>query len=690
LIHATNEKAPEPAYWIKMDKPRILLIDDDAILRSGIRIYLEDSGFDVMEATNGHEGVATIRAEMPQLVLCDLRMPGMDGLKVLETLHDIRDELPFIVVTGQGVLKDAIAALQHGAWDFITKPIKDMRILDHAIERCLERARLIQENRAYREHLEDKVARRTLELKESEARLKGILSSFHRAFVLLFDESGEIIDVQGPPDMESRYGIQLSMILDLKLETILKPEHIELHMDAVRKVFSTGEASVTEVPVHLPNGVFWVEATHSAMHDGTGNIIAAVCFIQDVSQRHEAEEQKAQLEVQLRQAQKLEAIGTLAGGIAHDFNNILSAILGFTHLALQDTRDQPQINATLQEVYIAGQRAASLVKQILTFSRKAELQRGPLNIGPVVKEALKLLRASLPASIEIDARVESESGIILGDPTQIHQVVLNLGANAYHAMKSTGQGRLTVTLSSCTIDAQDAVISRGVAPGRYVRCTFKDTGEGMSSDVVEQVFDPFFTTKPVGEGTGMGLAIVHGIVTNSGGHILVDSKPGKGSTFALYFPEVENEAPATTDEERPIPTGTGSVLFVDDEEQLVMLGEVILERLGYQVTGCKDVLQALEFFRLDPNAFDCIVTDQTMPQMTGHSFINEILALRADIPIVLMTGLGQRIEDASAPGQPHQILDKPFDSYTLAEAVHSAMAKHPTQSNDTPGSSPEH
>jgi len=668
-----------------MDKPRILIIDDDAILRTGIKVYLEDSGFHVLEASNGAAGVQSVRAENPDLVLCDLRMPGMDGLQVLETLTDLRGSLPFIVVTGQGVLQDAIRALQNGAWDFITKPIKDMRVLDHAIARCLEQSRLIRENTAYRTHLEETVARRTRELRESEARLRGILSSFHQAFVLLFDRNGEIIEVQGPPDLESKYGIPISKVPGLKLDEILGDRHMQQHREIIRKVFETGSPAVAEIPAKLPTGEFWLVVTHSAMRDSEGNTVAAVGFVQDITRQHEAEQQRTELEVQLRQAQKLEAIGTLAGGIAHDFNNILSAILGFTHLAMQDTRDQHRTYATLQEVFNAGQRAAALVKQILTFSRRGEQDQGPLNIGPVVKEALKLLRASLPATFDIETDIDDRCGAILGDPTQVHQVVLNLGGNAYHALKERGSGTFRVSVKECEVAERSPENVRGIPPGRYVCCRFQDTGVGMPAEVRERIFEPFFTTKPPGEGTGMGLSIVHGIVKASGGFIQVDSAPGEGTEFVLHFPRIASPEGAAPLQEHPIPCGSGRVLFVDDEESLVMLGEVTLERLGYRVTGCPNVLRALELIRLDPDGFDLIVTDQTMPQMTGISFLKEVRELREDIPSVIMTGLHHA---ELLPPDYGVLLPKPFDAYTLANAVQKAMRMQPPR--ETAGRSPEH
>ncbi len=351
-----------------------------------------------------------------------------------------------------------------------------------------------------------------------------------------------------------------------------------------------------------------------------------------------------QWELQIRQAQKMEAIGTLAGGIAHDFNNILMAIMGYAELAKLNVRGNDGAQRNLKEVLIAGQRAKALVKQILTFSRQTEQVRQPLEIQLVVKEVLKFLRATLPMTIEIRMNFTEESTNIWGDPIQIHQVVMNLCTNAEHAMRESG-GVLEISLER--VDGETLSLDQhlDLNGGPYVCMKVRDTGRGMTPEVVRRIFDPFFTTKGVGEGTGMGLAVVHGIVTSHGGGITVDSESDKGTVFVIYFPWLEAGSLPTQDDklEQECLHGRGHILFVEDEEPLAKLGKDALESLGYEVVIHTSSVEALEVFRRDPFRFDAVITDQTMPNLTGEGLAREMLHIRSDLPIILCTGFSHVI-----------------------------------------------
>lgn len=355
---------------------------------------------------------------------------------------------------------------------------------------------------------------------------------------------------------------------------------------------------------------------------------------------------RKRLETQLRQAQKMEAIGTLAGGIAHDFNNILSAVIGYAELAIQDAPVNTTLERDLRNVLEAGERAKALVNQILTFSRQKEHELRPIQILPVIKEALKLLRASLPTTIEIRRDLRGDS-LIMGDPTQIHQVLMNLCTNAAHAMNKKG-GLLEVGLKEEDLDLDFSIRHHDVKPGRYLKLSVSDTGCGMPPAVQERIFDPFFTTKGEGEGTGMGLSVVHGIVKGHGGTITVYSEPEQGSIFNVYFPVVE--ARDLTDAEVPtdLRKGHERILFIDDEEFQVDLGKQILERLGYKVITRRSSVEALELFCVNPYGFDLVITDLTMPNLTGDALARELIAVRPDIPIILCTGFSDRITEEQA------------------------------------------
>ncbi len=382
---------------------------------------------------------------------------------------------------------------------------------------------------------------------------------------------------------------------------------------------------------------------------------------------------EVELEKKLVQAQKMEAIGTLAGGIAHDFNNILSAILGYTELAMHDLAEDSRTHQRLREVHKAGLRAGELVKQILTFSREGEHERKPIRLQPVIEEALKLLRGTIPTTIAIEAELDRRCGLVMADPTRIHQVVMNLCTNAYHAMPDGG--RLTVTLEELELDAADC--QPPTKPGPYVVLSVSDTGTGMSREVMARIFDPYYTTKAPGKGTGLGLSVVHGVVTRSGGHVTVESQPGQGSTFRLYFPRMDAAAsPQSPRREAGVPHGSERVLLVDDDPMLLEMMRELLEYLGYRVTALPDGRAALELFRQDTSAFDLVITDQTMPGLTGAELTRELLILRPDLPIILSTGYsctGQAAEIMSRGC--NGFIQKPFNLEALSQKIHEVLAR---------------
>ena len=392
----------------------------------------------------------------------------------------------------------------------------------------------------------------------------------------------------------------------------------------------------------------------------------AIVFFRDISKRKEVETERRNLESQLRQTQKMEAIGTLAGGIAHDFNNILSAVMGYSEISMDLIPLESPLYFNLQQVLKAGRRARDLVKQILMFSRLTEKEHRPVEIGSIVKETFKLLRATLPSTIEIRQNINaSPSSTTLADPTQIHQVIMNLCANAAHAMRAKG-GILKVALSEVILTETDPRRHPELPPGKYLKLSVSDTGHGMDEAVVAQIFDPFFTTKPRGEGTGMGLAVVHGIVKNCGGAVEVQSVPGAGSTFNLFFPKVDASEETQAPEKEP-PTGKGRVLFVDDEEALGIIAGTMLERLGYSVMVMKDSVEALECFAAEPDRFDLLITDHTMPHMTGLSLTLEARRIRPNLPVIICSGYSDAInEETAADFGIEFFVQKPFDRHLLA------------------------
>lgn len=382
------------------------------------------------------------------------------------------------------------------------------------------------------------------------------------------------------------------------------------------------------------------------------------------------------LEEQYRQAQKLEAIGTFAGGIAHDFNNILAAISGYTELSLMSLEEPPKVKQHLASVLQASQRAQDMINQILTFSRRDKAERKPMPLQPVITEALKLLRANAPARIAFHAELAPDAPVVLADATQIHQVIMNLGTNACHAMKDR-EGCLTVKLETQVVDAVEAARQPRLKPGAYARVSVSDTGSGMDEVTRRRLFEPFFTTKKAGEGTGLGLAMVHGVMNTHDGVVTVDSEPGVGTTFRLYFHALGAAKLEPQAAPPALANGAGQrILLVDDEAMLAEMGQMALRKLGYEVETAGGGAAALERVKEEPRRFALVITDQTMAGMTGEQLAGEIRAVRADLPVILMTGNGTGFtpERLKAAGI-RLLLPKPARLAVLAGAVQEALGQ---------------
>lgn len=437
--------------------------------------------------------------------------------------------------------------------------------------------------------------------------------------------------------------------------------------------------------------------------DDQGNVLGAVASMHDVTERKYAEEalKKAhdELEVKvkmrtlelqqsyeklakevagrevveskLRQSHKMEAIGTLAGGIAHDFNNILAAILGYADMAKDDIPEYSPAKYQIDQVLKAGNRAKDLVKHILSFSRKESQERIPAQIHLIANEALKLLRASIPTTVKIQQNIDPACGNILADPTQIHQVLLNICTNAAQAMDENG-GVLDVSLDC--VELAENELAEGTKAGSYVRLVIKDTGEGIDPKVIERIFDPYFTTKEFGKGSGMGLAVVHGIVKSHDGMITVESNLGEGTTFSVYFPTIDLPVKEEIENAALIPTGKENILVVDDEESMVDLNKRRIERLGYRVTTKTSSMEALELFRSQPDAFDIVISDQTMPELTGVQLAKKLMEIRSDIPIIICSGYSSKIDAGKAKliGISAFIM-KPVEIMELANAIRDVL-----------------
>lgn len=440
------------------------------------------------------------------------------------------------------------------------------------------------------------------------------------------------------------------------LEEMITPDSLEKVQRMFLEEFRRDEAgnddpdrSVTvEVEYYRKDGsTVWLENKVKAMRDGSGRIEGIYGVSRDITDRKTAEKEKIKLQSQLQQVQKMESIGTLAGGIAHDFNNILGIIVGNTELAMDDIPEWHSARRNLKEILTSSIRARDIVKQILAFSRQSPQEKKPVRIIPIIKESLKLLRSSIPATIRIHQSISSDSDTVLADPVQINQVLINLCINAVHAMGDKG-GVLEVGLEDVELDSGDAIQYHDLPSGKYVRLTVSDTGHGIESMLLKRIFDPYFTTKGVGKGSGMGLSVVHGIVKSHGGCVAVNSEPGKGTVFNVLFPCVEDKPEPEVEISIEIPRGKGKILFVDDEKAIIDIMQPMIERLGYEVSVRTSSIEGLEAFRANPNRFDLVITDFTMPNMTGMELAKALFKLRSDIPVILCTGYSEHINEDKA------------------------------------------
>ncbi len=406
-----------------------------------------------------------------------------------------------------------------------------------------------------------------------------------------------------------------------------------------------------------------------------GNEVLISTFF-DLTERKKAEDEKEKLESLLRQSYKMEAVGTMAGGIAHDFNNILAAILGYADMAKDDIPDSSPARQQIEQVLKAGNRAKELVRHILTFSSMSAPAEAysTIELSRTVKEVLKFQRSIIPTTISIVSDIDENCGHIKGDPTQIHQVLMNFCTNASHAMEENG-GILKIGLHKVELSSDDLITEPDLCAGTYIQLSASDTGTGLTPDLMEKVFDPYFTTKEVGKGSGMGLAVVQGIVKNHEGFVKVDSKLGKGSTFKAFFPKIKGDAiEETTGKADDIPTGIERILFVDDEEMLADIGKTILERLGYSVTAMTDSTAALNLFRSDSSQFDLVITDQTMPNIPGTELAKQLLQITPDIPIILCTGHSSTIDEVKVQeiGIKEYIM-KPVNKAIIAKLIRKVL-----------------
>lgn len=512
----------------------------------------------------------------------------------------------------------------------------------------------------------EQLERELAELRRSEAKYRQLVHVSNDAIYLRYNRKFEIINKK----FGEMFGVTLDDVNhpDFDFIELVAPESRSLIEERERKR-AQGEPVPPRyefVALSRDGRELEVETSISEVEYMGGIAIQGV--VRDVTERRS-------LERQLRQAQKIEAISRLAGGIAHDFNNILAIIRGYSELSLDDLEEGSTLHRNLHHILDASDRAKELVNQILTFSRQREEDRQAVNVPGIIREVLNILRPSIPGNIEVRENIDEEKGMIMADPTQIRRVMTNLCANASQAMQENG-GVLDISLKRVELPIGGGAVSKelkDLPPGSYLRLSVTDTGPGIAEDIADRIFDPYFTTRITGDGSGMGLAVILGIIKNYGGDIEVKSESGKGASFHLYLPLVTETAVAGKGVEQ-VQKGKERILFVDDEEMLVYMQQEILERLGYDVVAVSNSSEALDIFKEDPEIFDLVITDQSMPGMTGIRLAKELMKIKPEIPIILCTGFSESVtrQDALASGIKEFIM-KPVIKREIAGVIRKVL-----------------
>ncbi len=599
-----------------MRKTGVLIVDDETELCDKLKNILEAQwdNYCIFTAYSGAEALPVLEREDIDVLVSDIRMPGMNGIELMKKTNELQRDIRTLVLTGHGDFDNAVDALRLGADNYIKKPVS-AEVLHFAIMNSYEKKEL---NR---------------KLRESEAQFRSIFEQNSAVMLMISPETGSIVNANTASSVF--YGYSVSELRSMKITEInmLPEEQIRKEIQSVR----LSEKKAFVFPHRLKNGEIRTVEVHSTPLNINGQTLL-------FSIVHDIEEQE-KLRIRLRQAQKMEAVGALAGGIAHDFNNILYPIIGYSEMTLDDLPQDSQARSNLEQVLKASFRAKELVRQILSFTRQGDSERTAVSLQHIIRESLQFLRATLPSTVEVCQHIDNTCRPVLADPGQIHQVMMNLCINAYQSMSEKG-GTLEVRLKETAFVPQDSLSYPDMKPGAYLELSISDTGHGMDSKLMERIFDPYFTTKEIGKGTGLGLSLVHGIVRSHKGHIAVYSEPDKGSVFHIYLPLIEDKARGTaTVSDKPVSGGKERILLADDEIQIVEMMTYVLEHLGYTVSARTSSLEALETFRSSPQSFDLVITDMTMPNMTGLELSEELMRIRPDIPILLCTGFSERVTE---------------------------------------------
>ena len=646
---------------------RILLVQDDPGNLETCTASLGEAGHDVVVCLSIAEGITCAKREPFAVALIDMQQPNATAVELLGSLKHMNGQIHVVLNAAFQAIPLEMGSTQGPTLTYFEETASASTIVSHV-------------HRAFRAFAMDAIkevhsslSTRATALEEQQARFQHLVEHIQEVFWIASPGHSKILYMS--PRYENVWGRNCANLVDNPhdLWDAVHPQDQEYALTHVAEGATAGFQAEFRI-IRPDQSVRFLRVRTFPIRDSHGQTIRLAGVAEDMTEEKRVKETLTKTERQFRQASRIEALGTLAGGIAHDFNNILTAILGYTELGLASVPKGSRTQRNLQEVLTAGHRAKHLVLQILAFSRQSGQGKKPTPIHAVIEDALKLLRATIPSTIEIRPSLMTEASV-LADPAQLHQVLVNICTNAEYAMRETGD-RLEIMLEDWDVTEANVQSVSGLQIGPHVRLTIQDNGAGMSSDVLERMFDPFFTTKPIGEGSGMGLAVVHGIVASHGGALMVDSSIGKGTKIEVYLPTIPLPIDNESGEPGSIPLGKETILFVDDEETIVRLGKELLSPLGYTVEVQTSSQEALQVFRHDPQRFDLVITDQTMPGLTGEALSRELLRIRPELPIILCTGFSHIMtaEKAKALGIQAYLM-KPIAIRDLAPIVRHVLDK---------------
>ncbi|NWH03768.1 ATP-binding response regulator [Desulfobacter latus] len=651
---------------------KILVVDDDPQILYGTVRLLKQDGYDVIEAPTGHQAIKTAKQHIPDLILLDNVLPDIDGLEVCRRLKAEKKTCDIFVcmISGIKILsEDQAEGIETGADDYIVRPVGNRELL----ARVAMMRRLINSEKKLKKHLEqleELVEQRTTALRASEEKYRLIVKN-QTDLVVKVDLEGKFLFAS--PSYCKLFGKTEDDLIGNTFMPLVHEDDQEITAKAMKNLYRPPYKAYIEQRAMTKDGWRWIGWMDTSILDQNGNVTEIIGVGRDIDERKKAELEKDKLQAQLNQSQRLESLGNMAGGIVHEFNNILSIIIGNNELVMEDLPEWSPSRESCEEIHLAGLRAINTVKQLLTFSKQDDSVKKPIEIRSVVKESLELIRSTTPTNIEIRATLSPDCLPILGDATQINQILINLCSNAMDALPISG-GIIDIELRNFEIDHCNGVSAHKSAPGKYIKLMVRDNGSGISQEILDRIFEPYFTTKDVGKGSGIGLAVVHGIVENHGGSIVCESTKDKGTLFTILIPAHEG----TVEEEShktDMLFGNGErILYVDDEPAIAKLGKCHLEALGYDAFSTTDPKDALEMIKAEPDQFDLIISDMAMPNIPGDQLIAQIRSINPEMPTMICSGYSSRMSETKASKMGiRAFVMKPLKKAELAKKIRAVL-----------------